>query len=137
MRHPSLNGTMPQFLHVEMVAMVFVLLMFLMLVFVAQQLTYTQNCSRNSSSIYQGYSWVFQVVGDSLKLEESFWKWEGIFTINNGYITGKKLFFHKWVNAPPMDFLNFSYFGGCKINEGCSPNSHQEYPWYTLLILNV
>ena len=50
-RQPSVNGKMFQFLHVKIVAIIFVkdflCQMFFMLIFVAQQLAYSQICSRN------------------------------------------------------------------------------------------
>ena len=61
MGHSSVNGIVFQFLHVKIVAIIFVILMFFILVFFAQQFTYSQICPRNLSIIYQEYSSVFQV----------------------------------------------------------------------------
>ena len=49
-------------------------LFFFMFMFVAQQLTYSQICSRNSNTIYQESSSVFLLGGSSKKLERSFWR---------------------------------------------------------------
>ena len=67
-----------------------------MLMFVAQQLIYSQISFRNSGTIYQGYSPVFQVGGSSPKLKGNLWKWDGIFTINKWYIRGKMHLYDKW-----------------------------------------
>ena len=40
--NPSVNGTMSRFLYIKTVAIIFVMLMFFMSVFVAQQLIYSQ-----------------------------------------------------------------------------------------------
>ena len=93
-RYPPVNGTMAQFFQI---AIIFATLIVFMLVFVAQQLAYSQICSRNSSTIYQGYSSAFQVGCSSPKLEGNFCKWEGIFTINI------------WRNAHPLDFNLFIF----------------------------
>ena len=45
-----------------------------MLMFLDQQLTYSQICSRNSSTMYQGYSSVFQMGGSSPKIGAKFLK---------------------------------------------------------------
>ena len=116
--------------------------------FVAQQLTYTQICSRNSSTIYQESSSVFLVGGSSEKLERSLWRWEEIFTANKGYITEEMLFFYDWgiltppLPLSPLDFHFFSlflYLGGCKINRWYSPHLdfHFFHIWEGVKLLDV
>lgn len=61
-----------------------------MLIYVAQQLKYSKISPRNSSTTYYGYSSVFQMGPSTQKLEGRFCKWERAFTINKGYIKGKK-----------------------------------------------
>ena len=74
-----------------------------MLVSVAQQIIDSQICCRNSSTIYQGYSSLFQVDGSSPILERSFWKWDGIFTRNKD-ILQEKCLFSQMGGCSPLDF---------------------------------
>lgn len=74
MRNPQVNGTILQFLHIQIIAIIFVILMFFMLVFVAQQLTYLQIYYRTSSTIYQRYSSAFQMTLQLPKVGQKFLK---------------------------------------------------------------
>ena len=123
-------------------------LFFFMFMFVAQQLTYSQICSRNSNTIYQESSSVFLLGGSSKKLERSFWRWEGIFDSKQRIYHRKHALLsrigdpHTASPTIPSRFPLFSlflYLGGCKINRWYSPHLdfHFFHIWEGVKLLDV
>ena len=101
MRHPSVNGTMSQFLYVKIKAIIFVILMFFMLMFVTQQLIYSYICSRNSSTKCKGWSSVFLVNRSSPKTELRFLK------VGENFYYKREIHYRKTALPPQI--------GGCNV----------------------